>query len=167
MITKDQFYLQMDRLKDCFGDHKFPDQREAMLWEMVHGHDYAVMIYVVDMFIRNAKSAPLPAEFAEAIGKVSTGSKKYALGEIQPREIAKCHDCADSGFIRLERNETFEKWAKWITGSAPCHCDRGRLLIAAGTRTKPTPTDFGPQFAEHWLKSYSIVPSYPDGPGAA
>ena len=165
MITRDQFRLQMERLKDAFGDHKFPDQREVMLWESSEGHDYGVIIHVVDMFIRNSKTAPLPSEFAEAVGKAanSLGARKFALGEIQPSDKAKCWDCGDSGFVRLVRNETFAPWAKWSSGSAPCHCLRGRDLIAAGKRMRPSPVDFGPQFSDDWHSSYSINPSWESG----
>ncbi len=159
MITREQFFLQMDRLRDAFGDHKFPDQRESMMWEASEGQDYATVIRVVDMFIRNSKAAPLPGEFSDLMSKeaLSSGKKKFHLGEIQPKEIAKCHDCGDSGFIRLVRNEEFEDWAKWERGSAPCHCDRGRQV----SRSKKY--DFGPQFSERWEKSYSVISSYPEG----
>ncbi len=154
-ITRDQFQLQIDRLTDTFGGNKFPDQRSAMIWDDVSDLPYETVIAIVDTFIRNSKFAPLPGDFSEAVKACGIQIKRYALGETQPREIARCHDCMDSGFIRLTRNETFEPWAKWESGSAPCHCHRGKMLIEAGKRKPKDPIDLGAQFNDSWLRSYS------------
>lgn len=90
--------------------------------------------------------------------------KKYALGQIQSKDEAQCWDCADSGFIRLTRKEVYEPLAKFESGSAPCHCDRGRAVISAALRKSP-PLDLGPQFNELWLKSYEICPEYTEKSG--
>lgn len=151
MITRDQFQLQVDRLCDCFGDRHFPDQRVRMIWDSAEGNEYQTVIAIVDGFIRSSKHAPLPADFSEAINEATKGSKrKYALGELQPREIAKCQDCLDSGFIRLNSEN--------VIGSAPCHCHRGKMLIEAGKRKNKNPINLGPQFNETWLKGYTIEP---------
>ncbi len=92
------------------------------------------------------------------------GIRKYALGEIQPRGIAKCWDCGDSGFVRLTRKQEFEEWARWSSGSAPCHCPRGAELISAAARRSP-PLDLGPQFNDLWKTSYSINPSWHEDDG--
>lgn len=160
MITREQFQLQIDRLVNCFGAQKFPDQRAAMIWDDVSGLPYATVIAIVDTFIRNAKHAPTPGDFLEAVKASGAQAKRYALGEIQPEEIARCLNCGDSGFIRLIRNEIYEEWAKWSSGSAPCHCYRGKQAIEAAKRKPKNPIDLGPQFNERWLKSYSINPAY-------
>jgi hypothetical protein len=160
-ITRDQFYLQIERLSDTFGEKYFPEQRTLMIWETVSDLEYNTVIAVVDAFIRNSKHAPLPSDFIEAVRDATKNTKrKYSLGEIQPREIAQCFDCGDSGFIRLKRNETFETWAVWETGSAPCHCYRGKMLIDAGQRKPKNPIDLGPQFGEHWKNSYTVLAEY-------
>lgn len=155
MITKDQFRLQMERLIDTFGD-RFPAQRELMIWESVDDLEYSQVIRIVDSFIRKSKTAPLPADFGEAVAleRKSTGSKTYALGELQPRETCRCLDCADSGFIRLERIAGHQAWAKFETGSAPCHCDRGALI------SRNQKYNLGPQFNDAWRSSYKILPAY-------
>lgn len=163
MITREQFQLQVDRLCDTFGDKHFPDQRTHMIWDDVRAYEYPTIIAVVDSFIRNSKFAPLPGDFSEALKGAGAQKQRYSLGEVQPREIAQCRDCADSGFIRLKRIDTHEDWARWHAGSAPCHCHRGRMVIEAGQRKPKHPIDFGPQFSESWLKSYSIVPAWPQG----
>lgn len=159
MTTREQFLIQMDRLKDTFGERHFPNQRTAMIWDMISELEYQILISIVDSFIKRSKYAPLPIDFSEALKEYEPKQKRYSLGELQPKEIAKCWDCADSGFIRLERLEKFDKWARWHSGSAPCHCHRGKQLIDAGKRMK-RPIDFGPQFNNSWLSSYKIINEY-------
>lgn len=160
MITREQFQLQIDRLTDTFGDKAFPDQRVSMIWESAQEHLYPTVIAVVDQFIRNSKSAPLPGDFAEALSASKSEKRKYALGELRPKEICQCMDCADSGLIRLTRKESFEEWAKWSSGSAPCHCFRGRMAIEAAARKPKHPLDLGTQFSDHWRNSYSVIREY-------
>lgn len=164
MITREQFLLQVQRLCSTFGDRNFPEQRSAMIWDSVKDLDYEPVIGIVDGFIRGSKSTPLPIEFSEAAKEIrkGMGAKQYALGEVQPQNIAKCWDCGDSGFIRLRRNQEHDEWAKWHIGSAPCHCYRGRDLIAAAKRMKKGPTDLGPQFSDNWKKSYTVLPTWPE-----
>lgn len=156
MISREQFQLQVDRLADTFGDKNFPEQRTHMIWEMMRGLDYTSVIAVVDSFIRGSKFAPLPSDFHEALTEIP-GQKKYKLGDVHPIETSQCLDCRDSGFIRLVRKPEFEKWARYWSGSAPCHCHRGKELIEAGSRRPREPIDFGPQFGEHWKTSYEIL----------
>lgn len=159
-ITREQFHLQIDRLVDTFGDRHFPDQRVQMIWEVVDGLSYQTVIAIVDSFISESKHAPLPVDFKKAVRESGHKARQYALGEIQPKEIAKCWDCGDSGFIRLKRKENFEEWAKWQTGSAPCYCFRGKQLIEAGKRNPKGPIDFGPQFNDRWKNSYEIISAH-------
>lgn len=158
-ITRDQLSVQLDRLIDTFGDKAFSDQRIALIWEIVNGLEYSQVISIVDGFLKKSRHAPLPDDFSQAAKDFRRSSRDYALGEIRPREIAQCLDCGDSGFIRLSRNTEFESWAKWQTGSAPCHCARGDQLIEAARRMK-SPMELGPKFNENWLKSYSVIPAY-------
>jgi len=163
-INHAQFRLQVDRLVDTFGERAFSDQRETMIWEMVQGLDYDFVIAIVDSFIRGAKQAPLPADFSEAIAKAEKhGAKLYRLGENRPKEIARCRSCADSGFARVVRKDGADAWAKWSHGSAPCHCARGRELIEAGRRMRPSPFDLGGQYGDHWTKSYRIISPWTGG----
>lgn len=162
MITREQFRLQIDRLTDTFGEKNFPDQRSAMIFDYVCGLEYETVIAIVDSFIRSSKYAPLPADFSEAVKEATkgVGAREHALGEIQPKEIARCWDCADSGFIRLQRIDSYEAWAKFETGSAPCHCSRGKELILKAKQKAKNPTELGPQFNDDWKKIYKIMPEY-------
>lgn len=110
---------------------------------------------MIDRMFQNVNQKKQPAAGAEG---------SFALGEIQPKNIAKCWDCGDSGFIRLRRLPEYEEWATYESGSAPCHCDRGLALIAAGKLRKP-PIYFGPQFNELWTKSYEIDPAWTEMSG--
>jgi len=156
MIAREQFDAQLNRLIDTFGDRAFSEQRSFMIWKIVAHLDREDFQEIVDNFIRCAKHAPLPAEFSEAVGKRGGRGLALVLGEMRPLVEANCKDCCDSGFIRLHRSEGAETWAKWAVGSAPCHCVRGAELIEAAKRKRKV--DLGPQFADHWLKSYSIIP---------
>ena len=120
--------------------------KDVMESGVLHGRFTEKQTAIIDRMFENSQKA------------VST-PKKYALGEIQLKEESKCWDCADSGFVRLKRLENYESWAKFKTGSAPCHCLRGKELIEAGLRKKER-VDFGPQFGERWKKSYEIIPEY-------
>lgn len=162
MITRDQFALQIDRLIDTFGEKAFSAQREHLIWESVDGLEYANVIAIVDEFIRNSRHAPLPGEFSKAASDYRKHNKRYALGEVKPMELANCKDCLDSGFVLVTRKSEFQRWAKWQSGSAACHCERGRELIQAGLRRK-SPIDLGSQFSDHWSTSYDIV-GYPRVP---
>lgn len=158
-VTRDQFSVQLDRLIATFGDKAFSDQRVHLIWEALDGLDYANVITITSGFIRESRYAPLPADFAKAAREFRRNRRLYALGEIQPAASCVCMDCGDSGFVRVARKDSHEAWAVWRIGSAPCHCDRGRQLIEAGRRMR-SPTDFGPQFEDRWLKSYEIMPAW-------
>lgn len=127
-----------------------------MLWNIFKNTPYVTVIAIIDHFIRSSRYAPMPADIAELVARSGASGKSKALGEIRLRSEAKCHDCADSGFIRLSRLPAHEPWAKYLDGSAPCHCHRGRQLIEAGRRLKE-PHDFGPQYSDHWSRSYRIL----------
>lgn len=158
-ITREQFALQIDRLIDVWGDKAFSEQREYLIWEAVDGLQYAQVIALVDGFIRSSRNAPLPQDFIAAASEFESKKLRYMLGEEKPIDEAACKDCLDSGFIRLTRRTEYAKWAVYSSGSAPCHCFRGKDLIAAGKRRK-RPIDFGAQFNETWLASYDIERPY-------
>lgn len=159
IVSRDQLSLQLDRLIDTFGDKAFSDQRVALIWEVVEGLEYSQVIAVVDEFLKRSRYAPLPGEFSDALKDARRSRRQFALGDLQPIEIAKCWDCADSGFIRVVRKRDYESWAKWDSGSAPCHCHRGRMAIEAARKLK-SPIDLGPQFSDRWRTSYEPNPAY-------
>jgi hypothetical protein len=152
VITRAQLGVQIDRLVDTYGDKAFSDQRVHLIWEAVEHLDYANVITLVDAFIRSEKNPPLPADFATAAREFRPQGKRYALGEIQPREIARCWDCGDSGFLQFTNQR--------CSGSCPCHCIRGEQLIEAGKRMR-SPTDFGPQYRDEW--GWQKHPEYKQG----
>ncbi len=157
MITRDQLRLQIDRLCDTYGDKPFSDQREHLIWEAVEGLEYAQVIKMVDEFISRMRNAPLPNDFSEAAKLYGRAKERYALGEDKPIEEANCKDCLDSGLIRATvPSDVYQKGGR-VSGFAPCHCQRGAQIIAAGLRRKH-PIHFGPQWRPDWND---------DGPGAA
>lgn len=161
-VRREQLEIQLDRLEATFGDKPFSEQRALMIWDAVRHLDYPSVCVIVDSFIRSSKFAPLPEEFFKAAREFQPQSREYALGEAKPRGLARCNDCADSGFAPVIRLDTFEDWAKSASGQAPCHCDRGRELIEVGKRMR-RPVEFGPQWGELWRTSYRISPMYGEG----
>ncbi len=157
-MTKELFVVSMKRMANCFGQNFYNTERTEAIWQLCKIHEDDVFYKTCNRLINNSRMPPLPKEIADMARTVAstTGSvtTELALGEYRPKEISKCYDCADSGFIRLTRIDTFEPWAKWQSGSAPCHCGRGELVSKSNYRL------YGPQFKEFWEKSYDVNPIY-------
>lgn len=159
-MTHECFVVNINRIQREFKG-TFGQSRLEMIKKRFIPVDDGEWIKICDSIIAYERSLPTLKEF-EKYGLETLLSRKkhtYSFGEIQPKEIAKCWDCGDSGFIRLTRKQVFEAWARWATASAPCHCPRGIELIEMGKRTKSS-HDFGIQFSELWLNSYEINPAY-------
>lgn len=161
-ITPDQMNAQIERLIDCFGDKTFSGQRRVMIWEIVQGHEYDVIISVVDKFIRASKFSPLPQDFSDSLSDCK--KNQFALGDIRPKEFAECWGCGDSGFLRIERLPNFEPWAKADSGSCACDCSRGRELLHKLKHRPKFPIDLGSQFGPAWETSYRKSPEYTESP---
>lgn len=159
-IQREQLDIQLDRLSEAFGEKNFGEQRSRMVWIAVEGMEYQDVISICDKFIREFKHAPLPKDFLEAAREYNRNATTWALGEIRPREIAKCFDCGDSGFVRVQRRATYDKWAVYSMGSMPCHCDRGRELIEKGKRRAKGAIDLGAQYGDYHAKSYAKIPAH-------
>ena len=153
-ITRDQFQLQIDRLEDAFGDRAFSEQRKHMIWESVAGLEYKAVIAVVDNFIRSSKYAPLPADFSTATEGMGRDGRR-ALGAYSDNPA--CGDCHDSGFVSVRRIEGHEEWARTESGSAACHCGRGREVLFRLANLPKNPVDLKSQWNQRWEKSYRIV----------
>lgn len=158
-VTKPQLDIQIDRLIETFGEKFFSSQRIVMIWDAVEGLEYASVISIVDEFISSAKHPPLPKDFSIAAKDYKRDLVSFSLGEHAPFESAKCLDCGDSGFVHIERKKEFEPWARAHSGSAPCHCNRGRGAIEAMKRLR-RPVHLTRQFGPDWELSYKILPVY-------
>ncbi len=154
-ITRDQMSLQIDRLVDVFGEKAFSEQRQHMIWEVLDGLDYKLVIGIVDMFIRANKYAPLPVDFSKACEGMDRGGMKRQLGEYA--EHPACGDCHDSGFVSVERKDEHEEWARCAGGSAACHCERGRQVLFTLRNSPKHPVDLKCQWGPQWEASYAIV----------
>jgi hypothetical protein len=60
-----EFSTQIDRLRDCFGDKSFSEERTKMVWRSVQSLGSAWFTQVVDGMIATSKFAPLPSDFFE------------------------------------------------------------------------------------------------------
>jgi hypothetical protein len=149
------FDSQFVRLRQAYGERYFTIQHSEIIWRYVGELSLGEFSDVVENFIAESHKAPTPSQFSEAVKIYRKSKKPYALGELQPNPF--CRDCGDSGFIRLKRIVGFEPWAKFETGSAPCHCNRGKMAIEAALKIKGSPIDLGTQFNDCWATSYKII----------
>lgn len=153
-----EFFSQVKRLESAFGAKAFDAERCSMIRGNLRHLTGDQFERIVNQFINSKRPTdpPLPKEFSEAAASQNKSStqRKYFLGDIQPREMANCFDCADSGFVRLKRVDGHEAWAKFETGSAPCHCERGAMV------SRNVKYNLGPQFNDNWKRSYEILSEY-------
>lgn len=156
-MTIECFNVQMARLRETFGARAYPSTREELIAKALKHLDDAAITTLITGFIASAKHAPTVEDIAKGAREFNSQKHTYALGEHRPREIAKCFDCADSGFVRVKRLANHATWAKWHEGSAPCHCYRGKLAIEAAKRLR-SPVDLGAQYNHLWRSSYEIMP---------
>ena len=152
-MTREIFDQQIGRLRVRWKN-AFDPEFVSLLANRIGDAPNDAFVEVVNSIIgsRPVSKPPLIEDFTTPLKAYArSGRKRYALGEPQPN--ASCRDCQDSGFIRLVRKPEFESWARFHTGSAPCHCGRGKLVSQSAKH------DFGPQFNDRWLKSYDILES--------
>jgi hypothetical protein len=62
-----EFDLQVNRLKDCFGDRSYSDERVKVIWKEVKDLNGKWFSRVVDRFIGEERQAPLMPQFREEI----------------------------------------------------------------------------------------------------
>jgi hypothetical protein len=64
-----EFDQQVNRLKDCFGDRNYSDERMKVIWKEVGTLSSYWLSSVIDQFIGECRQAPLMPEFREQIAK--------------------------------------------------------------------------------------------------
>lgn len=64
-MTKDEFNLQLDRLKSTWPT-SFPDEKVKLIWTAVYQNDSKWFVKLVTDMIGNNRQAPLPQEFIHA-----------------------------------------------------------------------------------------------------
>lgn len=83
-MTSHEFNTQINRLKDCFTDRSYSDERMKVIWREVQDLDGKWFAKVVDRFIGECRQAPLMTEFREEIAK-----ERERLWELQKKHNAK------------------------------------------------------------------------------
>lgn len=156
-MNREIFDQQITRLKTRWKNSFDPEFVSLLALKMAYVSNES-FVETVNAFIgdRPVSQPPLLQDFIKATGasQRSSESRRYQLGEIRPKNLCECRDCGDSGFIRLSRKPQFEAWARYESGSAPCHCSNGRLV------SQNTKYNLGPQFSRAWESSYQVVPTY-------
>jgi len=61
-----EFDNQINRLRDCFGDRAYSDERAKLIWNSCQSFDTQWFRRLVDGMISTEKHAPLPAAFYDA-----------------------------------------------------------------------------------------------------
>jgi ABC-type Fe3+ transport system substrate-binding protein len=66
-VTQGEFDTQIIRLKDCFGERAYSNERVKLIWREVYQRTQKWMANSVDFFVssRNTNQAPLPKDFAD------------------------------------------------------------------------------------------------------
>jgi hypothetical protein len=118
------FTLQMDRLRDRFGDRAYPNSLVGLVWKEVNQFSDRWFECAVDRMIGDARYAPLMPDFREAVAKErerlndqqkrqhTADSKAFWDGTYHNEEVATIcqtikrrlkHECPDDeweGFMR-------------------------------------------------------------------
>lgn len=139
-MTKEQFAVQIERLKSCYGERNYGGERIKILFEALKGYQGGWFEGVVTRFICESRQSPLPKEFFEA-------ARKYD-DEAQEREIAN-EVRGDTNFKEVLgklstkcENQTFSKACMQVVNQAGeipleeyyAHCD---LLDEAARKLAP------------------------------
>lgn len=65
-MTFQEFQVQLQRLKNCFGDRVYPEERSKLIWREVSSQSVKWLETTTDFFIgsRKLNEPPLPSDFA-------------------------------------------------------------------------------------------------------
>lgn len=68
-MTLPEFSVQLDRLRNVYGDKFYPDERIKILWEEIKGFPMPWLDRVVSLWIGDRKDPPLMPQFREEMSK--------------------------------------------------------------------------------------------------
>ena len=132
-MTKNEFDLQMLRLKEAYGKHKYPGERRDIFWERFQKISEQSFSDEILNFIANSDRAPMAKEFEAALAGELSGirSKERKRQKREESEGYHCKVCFGKGwFKKLEsgsRDGTVATaWFRYI--DQRCHCQEAHTL---------------------------------------
>lgn len=141
-MQSQEFNRELNRLKDCFGDKNYSDERVKILWSEVKDLTGDWFIRVINFFIGNQRQPPLIGEFREEIAKErdrqwkikktehSQDAKDFWNGTYQPDEVKWICETIRN---RMRKNILDENWEKFIE-HLNYTASSSRILIAPRER---------------------------------
>lgn len=70
-----EFDLEINRLRNCYGERSYPDERVVLLWKEVCGLDGSWFNNLISKFILHQRVAPLMGEFIDDIRREQNRQK--------------------------------------------------------------------------------------------
>jgi hypothetical protein len=83
-MTHQEFDHHMNRLKDCFGDRSYSDERTKRIWREVRDFDSNWFEKIVDRFIGQERQPPILPQFQE-----ETSIERERLWKIEKEQHAR------------------------------------------------------------------------------
>lgn len=66
-MNDNEFRIQLDRLRQVYGDRSYPEDRARLLWKAVAAFSGSWLARTVDSMIGSLRQAPMLSDFQEAI----------------------------------------------------------------------------------------------------
>lgn len=148
-MTEYQFNLEVERLKQTFGEKYYHSSRSKLLWEIVKDVDPNDFSKFVDQCLLDMKFGPMGAEFREF-------KSKWEARQRQKYDPASriCSICADDGRLLALRHSDKTKWAFLCT-----FCDAAKIRGLNGN--VETRKDAAPFYIKKWheglMDEYTIM----------
>lgn len=119
-MQQHEFLNSMARIKNTYGEHKYPEEREAMIWAWAKRMPANLFDAVCSELIAEFEHAPMIGKFKDCYMKL-----KPRFQTNQTERV--CVYCTNSGFI-LDGG---------LPGNASaCHCEHGQRVPALVARHK-------------------------------
>ena len=93
MLNYNEFQYQLERLKEVFGDSRFPDPRSARIWEIVKELSPVEWTGLVNRMIDYSRSPPTPGDFRDDVREI----KKSRIQTARYEDLIACDMCAGKG----------------------------------------------------------------------
>lgn len=131
-MTEYQFNLEIERLKQSYGDRPYSVPRTRLLWEIVKGIDADFFSKWVDRMLLDSKYAPGGPEFRELYDSWQAVQRRRA----NPNERL-CAVCGDEGRLLAIKKDDWTKTAFLCT-----FCDAAKSEGLNKNLAKPGEPDF-------------------------
>lgn len=120
-----EFTIQVDRLKDTFGDKAYSSERVKLLWDGVKYHPLDLFHRVVDQLILSHRQPPMISDIRECLAiERERCSPESKITETDWDQAAHCDLCSDSGvFLCVQESTRCESAFR-------CQCRAGETKVS-------------------------------------